>query len=148
MKSLISPSANNVEHDDVGSFHRGEEAADIAMSTGSAKGGRVVERWKIEEAHRDERIVDLLIFLKKKYKNMPRAWRAIDRDDNGFLTLHEFCEALRNVGYDRNLRMIYNLLDYNRGGSISYDEFDPVGSAKIEKFKLVLCDLYGPKGLV
>ena len=70
----------------------------------------------------------MILFLKKKYKNMARAWRAIDQDDNGFLTLHEFCEALRNIGYDRNLRMIYNLLDYNRGGTISYDEFDPVGA--------------------
>lgn len=55
-----------------------------------------------------------------------RAFRIIDDNGNRSLDLYEFTKAMKDymLGFsDSEIRSLYNYFDYDRCGSIAYDEF-------------------------
>merc|ERR1719160_49740 len=82
------------------------------------------EAAKLAEKEKDmgmTSLKDLRKVLQLKFGNMYRAWNTyLDKDKSGSLTFLEFCDQLRGLGYAGDLKAIWDELDEDDGGTISF----------------------------
>lgn len=82
--------------------------------------------------------------LISRFGSIYSAWRqALDLDGNGRLSFGEFCFALRQLGYQGNMKAIWSYLDQDNSGFISLNELDPKVSAEIDSYKTIAKQKYG-----
>ena len=80
--------------------------------------------------------------LIKRYSCVRRAWNmAIDTNGMGRLGFFEFCNSVREMGYDGNLKLLWE--DINLNDTVSVEELDPRGAKESHKFKKFLIDKFG-----
>jgi hypothetical protein len=65
---------------------------------------------------------------------MVAAWKQIDPQSHGRLSFFDFCRACRHMGYDGEARVVWEALDANGDGFITFDEVDPYLAALLDKF--------------
>jgi len=82
--------------------------------------GKVV--WNAKEAAQVRE--EFRTFLLKKYHSLVGAWRDMDRDGNGRLSFAELCRACHHLGYAGRQRKLWETLDADRSGYVSFDELD------------------------
>ncbi|CAD7946156.1 unnamed protein product [Amoebophrya sp. A120] len=100
-------------------------------------------RRAIAAIHDDPAVQNLRTFLKKRHGNMVRAWYTIDKDGNGALSQSEFSEHLRRIGYPGALFTLWKKLDLDQNGRITFDTFEPKGSAMLTEFREKAEDEFG-----
>eukprot|EP00747_Dinoflagellata_sp_TGD_P165627 gnl/TRDRNA2_/TRDRNA2_187163_c0_seq1.p1 gnl/TRDRNA2_/TRDRNA2_187163_c0~~gnl/TRDRNA2_/TRDRNA2_187163_c0_seq1.p1 ORF type:complete len:456 (+),score=80.00 gnl/TRDRNA2_/TRDRNA2_187163_c0_seq1:96-1463(+) len=75
--------------------------------------------------------------LKAKYGSVARAWRvALDADSSGLLDFREFVAAMKDVGYQGNLRSLWYNLDIDQSGYVSLYELDKDAAKAYDKFRV------------
>jgi len=67
---------------------------------------------------------DFKKMLLTRFQTIVRAWRHIDVNCDGRLSLFEFCRACRELGVSKSARAIFEAFDVNRCGFISLNELD------------------------
>eukprot|EP00746_Dinoflagellata_sp_MGD_P162686 gnl/MRDRNA2_/MRDRNA2_90355_c0_seq1.p1 gnl/MRDRNA2_/MRDRNA2_90355_c0~~gnl/MRDRNA2_/MRDRNA2_90355_c0_seq1.p1 ORF type:complete len:983 (+),score=179.69 gnl/MRDRNA2_/MRDRNA2_90355_c0_seq1:363-2951(+) len=71
----------------------------------------------------------------KKFGNMVRCWRMLDKDGNMRLSKVEFQSGLREHQYCGDTRTLWNLLDRDRSGTISFFHFNPLSVLELASLK-------------
>ena len=80
---------------------------------------------------------DLKNAIHQKWSSFQSAFRAFDRDSNGYVTEENFIRTLRNFNYnlsDEDIHRMMRRFDKNCDGVISYKEFVQVLTEKRESF--------------
>lgn len=96
-----------------------------------------VEFWGVHGAEGFRR------YLKHKYGSILAGWRALDWDQSGRLTFHEFCIACRRMGYHGHVKKLWGELDVNKSGTVSLMEIDKEAGLYAATFKVALMEEYG-----
>jgi Ca2+-binding EF-hand superfamily protein len=85
-----------------------------------------------------------LELLRRKFGNVPRAWRFhLDADGSGKLSRNEFFIAARGLAYAGNLKALWSDLDDDDGGMIALDELDPESAGGLSRFLHSLVGTFG-----
>mmetsp|Transcript_13325 Transcript_13325/g.33332 ORF Transcript_13325/g.33332 Transcript_13325/m.33332 type:complete len:352 (+) Transcript_13325:24-1079(+) len=71
--------------------------------------------------------------LKRRYGSVLRAFLAVDAS-TGSLNFQTFSVAYARLGYSRDVRMVWFLLDADGSGEVDLDEMDPAASDLLRKF--------------
>mmetsp|Transcript_95536 Transcript_95536/g.212502 ORF Transcript_95536/g.212502 Transcript_95536/m.212502 type:complete len:921 (+) Transcript_95536:1-2763(+) len=104
---------------------------------------------KAEEKSRDKcanTYADLKRLLIQKYGTMTAAWRhGLDFDGNGRLSFGEFCFGVRQVGFNGNLKKLWDELDADSSGFISLQELDRRAHKAMTSFHELLVEKFGNK---
>lgn len=83
---------------------------------------------------------DLLIL---KYHSVIRAWRDIDKNGDGTLSLFEFMRACQKLGVNQAPRQLWEALDVDRSGSISLNEVDQTLAELLGSLAVAIWASYG-----
>mmetsp|Transcript_22827 Transcript_22827/g.51596 ORF Transcript_22827/g.51596 Transcript_22827/m.51596 type:complete len:352 (-) Transcript_22827:71-1126(-) len=75
--------------------------------------------------------------LKRRYGSVLRAFLAVDAK-TGSLNFHMFSVAYARLGYSRDVRMVWFLLDADGSGEVDLDEMDPTASGLLRRFHCVV----------
>eukprot|EP00929_Paragymnodinium_shiwhaense_P083835 TRINITY_DN44797_c0_g2_i3.p1 TRINITY_DN44797_c0_g2~~TRINITY_DN44797_c0_g2_i3.p1 ORF type:complete len:1724 (+),score=625.26 TRINITY_DN44797_c0_g2_i3:115-5286(+) len=82
--------------------------------------------------------------LCKNYGTITAAWRQLlDRDGKNRISWVDFCNAVRGLGFQGNVKAIWKTLDEDGNGSISLDELDPEANTAITTFQGLLLGQFG-----
>lgn len=81
--------------------------------------------------------------LKRRYGSVLRAIRSVYDIKNGSLTFREFCYAYKKLGFNREVRSVWFLLDRDLSGEVSLSELDPVAYRLLENFYNGMVAKYG-----
>eukprot|EP00746_Dinoflagellata_sp_MGD_P013357 gnl/MRDRNA2_/MRDRNA2_128836_c0_seq1.p1 gnl/MRDRNA2_/MRDRNA2_128836_c0~~gnl/MRDRNA2_/MRDRNA2_128836_c0_seq1.p1 ORF type:complete len:554 (-),score=104.52 gnl/MRDRNA2_/MRDRNA2_128836_c0_seq1:12-1673(-) len=74
---------------------------------------------------------DFYMWCVKKFKNLTRCWRLMDQNLNMKITKLEFLTSLNKYEFKGDARAIFNILDRDRSGILSYYHFDPAGAEEL-----------------
>lgn len=80
--------------------------------------------WKKNEEERKARLIELKMTLTKRFGNLVRAWKYLDRDLNGKLSFTEFAKICIDLNYRGNIKQLYKSFDTNNTGTVSYYYFE------------------------
>ncbi len=81
--------------------------------------------WKKNEEERKARLIELKMTLTKRFGNLVRAWKYLDRDRNGKLSFTEFAKICIDLNYRGNIKQLYKSFDINNTGTVTFEEFAP-----------------------
>eukprot|EP00929_Paragymnodinium_shiwhaense_P000336 TRINITY_DN100584_c0_g1_i1.p1 TRINITY_DN100584_c0_g1~~TRINITY_DN100584_c0_g1_i1.p1 ORF type:complete len:620 (-),score=151.95 TRINITY_DN100584_c0_g1_i1:268-2127(-) len=70
--------------------------------------------------------------LLRRHHTMARAWRYFDSGMRGRLSFYEMNRGCRDLGYDGNVRTLWEALDLDRDGFVSLHEVDPKTANTLE----------------
>lgn len=70
--------------------------------------------------------------LLRRHHTMSRAWTHLDKGMRGRISFYEINRACRDLGYDGNVRTLWEALDTDRDGFVSLHEIDPRVAGIIE----------------
>eukprot|EP00930_Biecheleria_cincta_P042379 TRINITY_DN29156_c0_g1_i1.p1 TRINITY_DN29156_c0_g1~~TRINITY_DN29156_c0_g1_i1.p1 ORF type:complete len:803 (+),score=151.56 TRINITY_DN29156_c0_g1_i1:87-2495(+) len=75
-------------------------------------------------------------YLRKKCGNLVRAWRTLfNCTDSLILARPAFLKACANIGYAKDAKALWKVLDRDNSGFASLDEMDPQSAEVLAKFK-------------
>eukprot|EP00746_Dinoflagellata_sp_MGD_P000297 gnl/MRDRNA2_/MRDRNA2_100525_c0_seq1.p1 gnl/MRDRNA2_/MRDRNA2_100525_c0~~gnl/MRDRNA2_/MRDRNA2_100525_c0_seq1.p1 ORF type:complete len:726 (+),score=122.91 gnl/MRDRNA2_/MRDRNA2_100525_c0_seq1:241-2418(+) len=86
---------------------------------------------------------DFYLWCIKNFQNLTRCWRRLDTSCNMSLSQLEFLMALRDYNFKGDAKMIFQCLDRDRSGSLSYYHFDPTGAKNLIKLIVWAEDKFG-----
>lgn len=69
----------------------------------------------------------------KKFGNLTRCWHQLDTSKDMKLTYFEFALALKKLGWSGDAKKVFNTLDRDRSGNLSFYHFDPSGARELAK---------------
>merc|ERR1719247_964784 len=73
--------------------------------------------------------------LRRRFGTVVRGWRqGLDVSGDGKLSFTEFCTACRNIGYNGDVKGLWNKMDDDGSGVVSLEELDPDAHELIESF--------------
>jgi hypothetical protein len=97
------------------------KTADPSSPTASSENSKAKAPPRDEEQMRSKFRNRLL----QRYHTMVGAWRQIDPQAHGRVSFHDFCRACRHMGYDGEARPLWEALDANADGFVTFEELDP-----------------------
>eukprot|EP00929_Paragymnodinium_shiwhaense_P070802 TRINITY_DN3591_c0_g1_i1.p1 TRINITY_DN3591_c0_g1~~TRINITY_DN3591_c0_g1_i1.p1 ORF type:complete len:1479 (-),score=439.91 TRINITY_DN3591_c0_g1_i1:263-4699(-) len=107
-------------------------------------------QWMMEEQKKAGTTVgdldSLRSMLCRKYGTVACAWRhmtANDIDGKGRMAFGEFCDALRRIGYNGNMKNLWEELGGKKLGYVSLTQVDPTADEMLREFRTLLVKKYG-----
>merc|ERR1712100_449230 len=86
---------------------------------------------------------EFLSHIKRFCGNLVRAWRLrLDKDGSGNITYVEFCQGVRNLGYDGSIRKLWQDLDPYEKGYLSLADLNMQTAQSLERFRSYLITNY------
>lgn len=80
----------------------------------------------------------------RHYGTICAAWRhGLDFDGNGKLSFAEWSKALRQVGFEGNIKATYKVLDDDSSGIVTFGELEPEWAGRLKEFTEKLMKYYG-----
>eukprot|EP00928_Gymnodinium_smaydae_P018931 TRINITY_DN17213_c0_g2_i1.p1 TRINITY_DN17213_c0_g2~~TRINITY_DN17213_c0_g2_i1.p1 ORF type:complete len:248 (-),score=53.30 TRINITY_DN17213_c0_g2_i1:228-911(-) len=81
-----------------------------------------------------------LRLLRRFEGSMLGAWRVIDPRQHGRLSFHDFCRAVRHMGFIIDVRTTFEMLDRDEDGFIVLEDIDPALARLLKGFLSCLVD--------
>eukprot|EP00931_Biecheleriopsis_adriatica_P105422 TRINITY_DN7998_c0_g1_i1.p1 TRINITY_DN7998_c0_g1~~TRINITY_DN7998_c0_g1_i1.p1 ORF type:complete len:744 (-),score=140.32 TRINITY_DN7998_c0_g1_i1:72-2255(-) len=81
-----------------------------------------------------------LEFLKRKHGNLVRAWRVSLSRDSMAISKLTFLTACANLGFAKDSKELWNMLDKDKTGTARMEELDPTGTVALARFKAWMDD--------
>lgn len=105
-----------------------------AQVAGQQKEAHAADQRRLASANMGASTVEgFLAQLKRRFGNVPRAWRqCLDADGNNRLSRNEFYAACRGLNYVGNLKALWEALDNDGSGFIGLQELDAVAHEHLE----------------
>eukprot|EP00931_Biecheleriopsis_adriatica_P099831 TRINITY_DN7460_c0_g1_i1.p1 TRINITY_DN7460_c0_g1~~TRINITY_DN7460_c0_g1_i1.p1 ORF type:complete len:1278 (-),score=287.92 TRINITY_DN7460_c0_g1_i1:32-3865(-) len=89
-------------------------------------------------------IDDIKRVLCVRFGNLFSGWRqALDLDGNDRLSFGEFCIAMRNLGFNGNVKAAWSSLDSDKDGFIQLSDLDPALEQMITSYKVLVKQTFG-----
>lgn len=89
-------------------------------------------------------MMDFKCYVKRKYQTFLRAWRiAIDLDGSMTVQKNELFQAVKDMGWTGDPRLLWKGLDKDNSGAISLQELDMRTAEKLADFKEFVCEKFG-----
>mmetsp|Transcript_97461 Transcript_97461/g.173578 ORF Transcript_97461/g.173578 Transcript_97461/m.173578 type:complete len:884 (+) Transcript_97461:111-2762(+) len=83
------------------------------------------------------------VYLRKKYGNLVRAWRVVlNSHDSMVLPKPQFLKACAKIGFARDAKDIWKVLDKDDSGFASLDELDPKSAELLAHFKMFFSEKF------
>jgi len=96
--------------------------------------------WKVAEAI----LADFRQFLKRKYGHYVRAWRtALSPDGSMVLQKNHLFKACSNIGWQGDVRLLYQAFDKDDSGYISIEELDAKSAELLAHFHVFVEEKFG-----
>jgi Ca2+-binding EF-hand superfamily protein len=100
-------------------------------------------RQRKEEAVRED-LEKLKYLIARKYGSISAAWRHLmDPGHVGKLSFIDWSKALRQVGFQGNIKAAYQILDDDHSGIVTFSEFAPEVAEKIKDFRQKIFRTWG-----
>jgi len=97
---------------------------------------RAIQKSKDEWTLGADCLISLRRLIIRKYGSITSAWRhGMDFDGNGRLSFAEWSKALRQIGFEGDIKAAFRQLDDDSSGIVTFAEFDPDMAAKMKEFK-------------
>lgn len=90
-----------------------------------------------------QNFADFYMWCIKKFKNLTRCWRLLDQNLNMKITKLEFLTSLNKYEFHGDARALFNILDRDRSGSLSYYHFDPSGAEELASLQKWIKERFG-----
>jgi len=81
--------------------------------------------------------------LLSRYHTAVGAWVQMDPRGHGRISFCDFCRACRDMGYERETRPVWEALDRNCDGFVSFDELDRRTASMLAAFRTSLAEAHG-----
>merc|ERR1712232_738146 len=91
----------------------------------------------------DKHFVHFIEWCDKVHSNAVVVWRKLDRDQSMNLHKREFLLGLKALKYDGNADYIFNLLDRDKTGMVSFLEFVPEIALELARFRHWAVETFG-----
>lgn len=120
-----------------------EVASKMSSLNGSlpSPGGRI--QGGMELANRVEYLRCFKAVCIRRYQGLCRTWRRLlDPTGSGVVSFVPFCEAARLLGF-QDVLCLWNLIDLNRVGYITLEEWEPVAFRNLIEFRDICLEQYG-----
>lgn len=105
---------------------------------------RMTELKKIDPLSLEPRTPEEMIKdLQRRFGSVLRAMRSVCDIRDGRMTFREFCISYERLGYSREVRSVWFLLDKNLSGDVSMEQLDPEAFLLLKHFHDVLTQKYG-----
>eukprot|EP00927_Polykrikos_kofoidii_P079737 TRINITY_DN76557_c0_g1_i1.p1 TRINITY_DN76557_c0_g1~~TRINITY_DN76557_c0_g1_i1.p1 ORF type:complete len:604 (+),score=104.50 TRINITY_DN76557_c0_g1_i1:330-2141(+) len=91
-------------------------------------------------------VADLNKWCESKRMNLVSLWRKLDRDGTMNLYKREFVLNLKNLNYPNDLELLWQCIDRDHTGIVSFLEFAPEDALDLARLKVWATDLWGGIG--
>jgi len=126
-------------------YYRG----DLAAMSPQERGKAVLEKRVAEEKKEKEKLMaagdlkSLKSVLLRKFGSVTAAWRyGLDVENTGRLSFVDFSKGCREVGFVGNIKRVFQEMDDDDSGIITFNELDPKWFARLCKFQELLLAKY------
>lgn len=98
----------------------------------SALEAKVIKLYELaNDMPRIKPYADFYMWCIKTFQNLTRCWRSLDSSQDMQLSKQEFLVSLRSYNFKGDAKMIFQALDQDRSGILSYYHFDPTGAKNL-----------------
>lgn len=110
---------------------------------------QIALQYQAKKAHQDadlgaKNVGEFKRLLVSRYGTLVAAWRqALDLDGNGRISFGELCLALRELGYNGNVKTAWRMLDKDQDGFIQLADLDPTVEHMMSSYRKAVKDKYG-----
>jgi Ca2+-binding EF-hand superfamily protein len=81
--------------------------------------------------------------LIRKFGTITSAWRmCLDKNGNGKVSFTDFTKAIRDFGFQGNIRKVFKELDDDNSGIITFNEIDPEWYGRLSQFHSDITNMY------
>lgn len=145
---MISEDNRKVEPASLGFNERQEQSFSQRWARMNAK----MHRTELDKVQAESKSLDLAAgnedslkeLLVRRYGTITAGWKhGLDVHGNGRLPFGDFCNALRRLGFNGNMRRTFNALDKEGKGSIALKDVDREAHEILTEFRTLLLEKYG-----